>query len=308
MCKRAHLENCDPETADQEYCIFHKPNKTEEEAAEFYNKFVLRFFGYKLPWNEGWVFAEEIDARGFVFPEIPKTTDLIIPIILEEPQRKTGEEFHFEGTIFKSNVNFANAVFEKSVSFENARFKQAANFGNALFNGIAIFDQVTFDNDVDFTGTIFNKNAYFENTEFNGKSYFGWSTTMLVNQEEQNPSVIKDSWIFEYAIFKKSASFKKSKFKKRAYFVGVKFNEGIDFSNTRFLEGVDFSISKFTGDVKFIEVKIEETAKFTNAVFDGDTSNEVMFNYSEIKNANFKNAIFHTQAKFGSINMSTAKK
>ncbi|NPA47942.1 MAG: hypothetical protein GXO14_04800, partial [Thermococci archaeon] len=51
MCKMAHFGNCDPETKDQEYCIFHKPNKSEEEAREFWEKFLLQFYGYRVPWK-----------------------------------------------------------------------------------------------------------------------------------------------------------------------------------------------------------------------------------------------------------------
>lgn len=39
MCKLEVFGDCDPETKNQEYCIFHKPNKTEEEAREFWKKF-----------------------------------------------------------------------------------------------------------------------------------------------------------------------------------------------------------------------------------------------------------------------------
>ena len=30
--------NCEEETKEQEYCIFHKPHKSEEEAREFYGE------------------------------------------------------------------------------------------------------------------------------------------------------------------------------------------------------------------------------------------------------------------------------
>jgi len=43
MCKFERYGNCDEETKDKEYCIFHKPNKSEEEAREFYEKFLRKF-------------------------------------------------------------------------------------------------------------------------------------------------------------------------------------------------------------------------------------------------------------------------
>jgi len=42
MCKFERYGNCDEETKDQGYCIFHKPNKSEEEAREFYEKFLKK--------------------------------------------------------------------------------------------------------------------------------------------------------------------------------------------------------------------------------------------------------------------------
>jgi hypothetical protein len=43
MCKLSHYGNCDPETEEEEYCIFHRPNKNEKEAEEFWRKFFDRF-------------------------------------------------------------------------------------------------------------------------------------------------------------------------------------------------------------------------------------------------------------------------
>jgi len=42
QCALEKYGNCDEETKDQEYCIFHKPNKSGE-AREFYRKFLEKF-------------------------------------------------------------------------------------------------------------------------------------------------------------------------------------------------------------------------------------------------------------------------
>ena len=81
MCKFERYGNCDEETKDQEYCIFHKPNKSEEEAREFYEKFLKKFKPKKEKiWDEfeeeekeRLVFEEgnymgKIDCSGYVFP------------------------------------------------------------------------------------------------------------------------------------------------------------------------------------------------------------------------------------------------
>jgi len=43
VCKCERFGNCDEETKNQEYCIFHKPRKNEKEAREFYEKLLKRF-------------------------------------------------------------------------------------------------------------------------------------------------------------------------------------------------------------------------------------------------------------------------
>ncbi|CAD5244967.1 hypothetical protein [Thermococcus camini] len=94
MCRMAHFGNCDPETADQEYCIFHKPDKTEEEVIEFYRKFLKRFKpkieeievdGEK---KKRLVFKEPIDARGYVFPRIDPPFPLFLFLLVRGILRK----------------------------------------------------------------------------------------------------------------------------------------------------------------------------------------------------------------------------
>ncbi len=109
----AHFGNCDPETADQEYCIFHKPNKSEEEAVEFYRKFLERFRprveeieveGEKI---KRLVFEEPVDARGFVFPEIPDE-----PIEYKDKEgNKWNQRFSFEYAVFKTGAIFYQSHF-----------------------------------------------------------------------------------------------------------------------------------------------------------------------------------------------------
>ncbi len=75
MCKLEYYGNCDPETRDREYCIFHKPNKSEEEAKEFWKKFLERFKPKREKISikklgkdvERFVFENVVDCGGFFF-------------------------------------------------------------------------------------------------------------------------------------------------------------------------------------------------------------------------------------------------
>ena len=122
MCKFERYGNCDEETKNQEYCIFHKPNKSEEEAREFYEKFlkefkpkkeIIRVSGREI---ERLVFEEAVDCIKYAFPKIPKDVD-----------------FSFKYSIFRRDVLFSGVIFEG-----------AALFIRATFEGDALFDKATF--------------------------------------------------------------------------------------------------------------------------------------------------------------------
>jgi hypothetical protein len=76
MCKLSHFDNCDSETEKEEYCIFHKPSKTEEEKREFWRKFFDRFKPEEEEINVmikrkkiiRFIFKEGVDCSGYVFP------------------------------------------------------------------------------------------------------------------------------------------------------------------------------------------------------------------------------------------------
>ena len=158
----AHFGNCDPETADQEYCIFHKPNKSEEEAVEFYRKFLERFKprveeieveGQKI---KRLVFEKPVDARGFVFPKLELLFGLSI--------FNGNSDFRF--SIFEKYANFSGAVFKKTANFGGAVFRKYADFSGARFLDRAYFWEVVFWNYCDFVRTEFQKDVTFWHAEF----------------------------------------------------------------------------------------------------------------------------------------------
>ena len=226
MCKMAHFGNCDPETADQEYCIFHKPNKSEEEAVEFYRKFLERFKprveeievnGRKI---KRLVFEEPVDAGGFVFPKSPN-----VPVEYKGHNRNKWEEiFSFRFTIFKKGATFTQATFENYINFGNsefygipqgrnengikyysvwdlllpridfsrAYFKMGATFYNVKFHSDVSFEHAVFGH-ADFTFSMFEDDVTFGHSEFKGIARF--------------PTIFKGGSNFENTIFHATALF-----------------------------------------------------------------------------------------------------
>jgi len=150
MCKLDEYGNCDEETKNQEYCIFHKPNKSEKEAKEFYEKFLKKFKPKKeritvgLEEIERFIFEEAVDCRRYVFPEIPE-----------------GVDFSFVFSVFKGDARFENATFKGSASFEGATFEEGASFEDATFKGMADFRGKRGDFEYKFYDEL-----NFSNTEF----------------------------------------------------------------------------------------------------------------------------------------------
>ncbi|WP_297520282.1 pentapeptide repeat-containing protein [Thermococcus sp.] len=341
MCEMAHFGNCDPETADQEYCIFHKPNKTEEEAREFYNKFVLRFFGYKLPWNEGWVFAGPVNANEFVFPELLKTSN---------PQQKTGEEFSFERAVFDGSVSFDNAIFEGLVCFTEAEFNHFASFDNAQFKMEKVkameihkfcdiyetfvkepheensITETTAMPVVSFYKSKFRNGVSFYSATFLGIADFRGSLFEVNDGDELFFKSKYHQWVltgatFNRAVFKRAVVFSNSKFRGGAEFSGTQFSWA-DFSNAQFEGenekdvitnfrdsvfeiGADFSNARFKGTTVFVYTKIHRETKFNKAEFKGSENAEVAFKGALLENAEFGDAKFYTPAEFNSVDRIT---
>ncbi|KAA0011569.1 MAG: hypothetical protein FE041_04340 [Thermoplasmata archaeon] len=252
MCKLSHYGNCDEETKNEEYCIFHKPNKNEEEAREFYEKFLRRFKHHKEKIEDElsekrtrYVFEEDLDCKGFVFPEIREHAGFIFW------NAKFLGNNEFSGAVFEGPIMFTGSVFEGSVDFSGTIFKDDVMFYEALFNG-----HVTFGKSLDKSGiTIFEKSALFDKTIFRKGVWF--------NAELNNASFVET--IFEgnvsfgdslsATIFKKGVTFERAIFKKNVIF-GATFRGFVSFIGTTFEGITDFSIKnekyKFYDEMSFL--------------------------------------------------------
>ncbi|WP_258083755.1 pentapeptide repeat-containing protein [Thermococcus thermotolerans] len=270
MCRMERFGNCDPETKNQEYCIFHKPNKSEEEAREFWEK----FFGTFKPKIEErevdgrkqkvLVFEKPIDAKGFVFPDVPQKP-IKVPIGDSKKNFCTRDDcFDFRGAVFKEDVRFDDAVFGH-ISFYSATFEKEAHFENITmsFEGRKpVFRKTHFKGRAYFNNATL-KNVWFQLAVFSGRAEFNGATLINVS--------------FDSAKFKKLAKFEMTTFDGLTRFFNAVFgsselfkkalNEDIritvaDFTGALFKKTSIFVGSRFWGDVIFDQVIFERTALF----------------------------------------------
>ncbi|NJD98265.1 hypothetical protein E3E26_00385 [Thermococcus sp. LS1] len=257
MCKMAHFGNCDPETADQEYCIFHKPNKSKEEAVEFYRKFLERFKprveeievdGRK---TKRLVFEEPVDAREYVFPKIPDE-----PIEYKDRNgNKWEQKFSFKYAVFKNTANFNKATFKEDVSFEQVHFEKGVDFIKSNFLGYADFSNAVFHKDTQFA------EATFEEIEFFGATFKGRAKFVSC--------IFKKGADFWFAKFNDAAVFSMSEFKEQAYFHQITFRSKVDFRGCRFEGYTTFSHSQIE-DADFKYCRFQDIAEFWNTSFNGN--------------------------------------
>ncbi len=172
MCKFEEYGNCDEETKNQEYCIFHKPNKNEEEAREFYEKFLKKFKPKKERiWDEfeeeeRLVFEKTVDCRRYVFPEIPEDFNFSFKYAIFKGNAR------FNGAKFEGDAEFNEATFERHAWFSRTTFKGDAWFNEAKFEGNAGFSMATFEGHARFNGATFEEVAWFVGATFEGIADF----------------------------------------------------------------------------------------------------------------------------------------
>lgn len=242
MCKLEHYGNCDPETKDQEYCIFHKPNKTEEEAKEFWRKFLQRFKPKKETIEflgkeiERLVFEDVVDCRGFVFSDGSSPLSYAV----------FKKNVYFNWATFEGFADFIKITFEGEIYFIGATFKLGANFYGCIFKGYTWFTEVTFRSNIKFSEAIFEEEVYFKDTEFENAD-FSWAK---FNKYAD----------FKYSVFKGYTDFKLAEFKdvdfQYATFKGDVSFGGAFIKRAVFLNKSDKEKYKFYGKLNFVGTEI----------------------------------------------------
>jgi len=249
MCRLEKYGNCDEETKEQEYCIFHKPNKSEEEAREFYEKFLKKFKPKRE--ERGLVFEEAVDCSGYVFPKIPESVDFsfVSSVFKGDALFK---EATFEGITwfkwakFEGDVRFSGAKFEEVAWFIGTTFEGVAGFGETIFKESAWFIKATFEGYARFMEATFERSAWFSGAKFEGVARF--SGAKFEGVAWFNGTTFKGAAWFGKTIFKEAAWFIEATFEGIANFRGkkggseYKFYSKLDFSNTEFRKGVFIDI------------------------------------------------------------------
>ncbi|QDA31966.1 hypothetical protein FH039_10600 [Thermococcus indicus] len=311
MCKMEHFGNCDPETADREYCIFHKPNKDEKDAVKFYTKFLEEFrprveeikVDKKI---KRLVFEKPVNAAGFVFPEIPDE-----PIVyVDENGNVWNQRFTFEYAIFEKGAIFYQSIFEGIISFSYATFQgrsyslneiirdkpllgiigelitnemirdvsMGAVFDEADFLDIVIFENTTFKSNASFFRTKFRKGALFNWSKFRGEltvfssvEFFSFKDEEVLDRMLSLTTSVNPIEVVIYSKLGIGVSFNGSEFKAKAMFDRTAFT-GASFMDVHFLRESTFDNANFNGPAIFISSVFLEDTSFRKATFEGEAT------------------------------------
>lgn len=130
---------CNRESYEDEYCIFHKHNKNNNENKEFLKR----------------IREERIsDFSGFVFEEYFNANEVIDYEV---------QDLNFIETIFKKEAIFNGYEFRGRVYFKYVKFYDYVSFGNAIFNNNVIFYKTIFNN-------VYINEKIFEKSKFRGQN------------------------------------------------------------------------------------------------------------------------------------------
>jgi len=300
-CEKAKYGNCGPIKDGEDYCLFHKPDKCEEEAGLFYEKLKEQA---RPEANEAAIsrllFKDEVNWKGYVFPKYKRypsnwttyenLTTLLETIFSGWPGFQNAifckninfeyaffeDDANFDGSIFKGQTNFENVTFGDSASFEKAIFKKGVTFGFSCFRGKTKFRVSTFEHHAnfwnakiegkaDFFKTIFLSGVTFRYVKFNNQTLF-WNTFFGGEVD------------FKWSIFKGLTNFNGSifgdKFEDKVDFQGASFEMGVNFKDVTFGGEVLFRFANFTIGAYFLNANFKKRVTFRNATFGGSVSFE----------------------------------
>jgi hypothetical protein len=165
-----------------EFCLFHNPNKNEEEAKLFWD--IINFPNYRnllesLVNGENPILPNLIiltanfdiknrgDMTGFVFPELNKENGKYSMLANDYHEINFGDWFpvilRFDEAIFNCSITFGNFEFLSFASFDHTTFNKYVNFRKATFNLDAYFKNVKFSNVIDNTEPVFKGTKFLGN-------------------------------------------------------------------------------------------------------------------------------------------------
>lgn len=158
-----------------EYCLFHKPNKNQEENELFWK--IIHNEWWIDNYNQNWIWIKLNMWWGFNFTWFifPGFWDTIFNCKPRVTWIYNDFLYKFDYSIFSWNANFANYIFHWKTSFKDVIFNEWINFYNTTFNW-----NVYFENCKMYSWSWF-MNKQFENTSFKWnevifRNFTKWST------------------------------------------------------------------------------------------------------------------------------------
>jgi len=219
MCKKSYYGNCDPETSNNEYCIFHKPNKSEEEAKEFWRKIIKTF----EPKIKTITYNKVAKVRCLAFEKRANFEGYVFPPVFKKYEDEWCYWGYFEYALFMDGASFKNCIFEGSISFMRAVFFGGATFRNARFKEDVDFSEAHFIGRTDFTRACFEAPAFFIGTKF--VSFGSLNDIDLLKDYGSNVTVI-----FKNTEFRDRVTFHRASFEAPLLMTGACFHSpGEDF-------------------------------------------------------------------------------
>ena len=297
---QCEYEGCDePALENSDKCTFHKPDKNEEEAKEFYKSIrqearkpegeIVK--GKEEEGVKKWVFEKELDWSGYRFPELPSDNNLshklftfneaIFKKEISCKETLFSGDLFFKGAKFEAESNFHNSVFKGDLFFGGTTFEGEASFDNAIFEGVAGF-QVSFEGVASFGGVKFNDKAWFSGACFGEYTEFGGSE--FENKVDFENAEFQKVWFggsefsgiteFSRTKFEGGASFDKARFEREVFFNYATFKRPVFFTNIEFNEDVKFKGTEFRDVTSFGDTDFKHSCDFGGAVF----SKEIVLN------------------------------
>lgn len=235
MSECGYEECSEPALQNSEFCIFHKPDKNEEEARVFYKRIrqEAREPDGEIVEDENgkehrrWVFEKKEDWTGYRFPKYPQNAKISI------------KSTPFTWANFKAPVNFSRVNFEGDINFRDTMFEDQVRFEKSYFKGSSCFEGVHFSKSVTFRDSYFRSHSSFWNAFFEEETTF-------------EDADFKGSTSFEDSYFGGKVNFWYATFWKEIYFVNAVFGGSCSFIKAVFLHDLRLSSTDFERPPDFI--------------------------------------------------------
>lgn len=236
FCEKSELGNCGPD-ASGDYCLCHKPNKSESESAEFY---------------------EHLLSSGEA-TEDPIVTRFQSPQNLEEyhfPEPPEDRPFPFQKAQFNSEVTFDNAVFELQAIFKQAKFEQGVSFKHADFKSNVDFTEADFDGETKFRDVTFCASVEFRHAALRG--HVDFRNAICKDRIEFWDVTVTERIYFRGTVFAGPASFQDTQFNSMVDFRDAEFRSDLSFFNTNFNQSVLMEYDSESPKDKYLDPSAEQ--------------------------------------------------